>query len=102
MARICTQCGSELLEGDVYCGKCGSLSQGMTAPENAWSRVSADLDSAPKKKKRGCLTALLIFIVILALLAGALYFFTRRLGIGRDGFDFDFDLSAGYASSDRY
>ena len=72
MARKCTFCGSELQEGDVYCGKCGNLAPGMTPPANAWSKVEADLGGAPRKKK-GCLRALLIFFLIIVLLVAALY-----------------------------
>ena len=75
MARTCTYCGNELQEGDVYCGRCGRLAAGMTPPDNAWSRVSADLAEAPPVKKRGCLRALLIFVLIIVLLIAALYVF---------------------------
>ena len=102
MARICTFCGAGLREGDVYCGKCGSLAAGMTPPANAWSRISAELDASPKKKKkRGCLTALVIFLVIAALLAGVFYFaVVRRLGKGiKDSFDLDLRAGTNAAST---
>lgn len=98
MAKICIYCGSELQEGDVYCGSCGSLTAGSAPPDYAWSKVSADLAAAPKKKKKGCLTALLIFIVIAALLAAAFYFLVlRRL---KDGsLELDLDLSSPQVAS---
>lgn len=78
MARICTRCGAELQENDIYCGKCGQLTEGMAPPPNAWSAVGPVLSAMPQKKKgKGCLVAFLIFLAILAAVVAAAYFYLR-------------------------
>lgn len=78
MARVCTRCGGELQENDIFCGKCGQLAEGRTPPPNAWANVGPVLSAMPQKKKgKGCLTAFLIFLLIIAALVAAAYFYFR-------------------------
>lgn len=72
--KICKNCGTENLDNNYYCTKCGVPLQNNSnstynPPNNTYQNFAQTTDKPVKKKNKGCLTACIVVIAIPVILA---------------------------------